>query len=108
MTFNDLHLWNFRRVKMREKQIERKLTKAVVKRDGLCLKLISPSLDGLPDRIVLLPSGKIGFVEVKAPGEKPRPLQTARHELLTQLGFKVYVLDGEEQIGGILDEIQSS
>ena len=45
------------------------------------------------------------LVEVKAPGKAPRPLQEARHRLLRQLGFKVYVLDDEDQIGGILDEI---
>ena len=57
----------------------------------------------MPDRLVLLPGGKIGFVEVKAPGKEPRPLQVARHGLLRRLGFKVYVLDAPEQIGGILD-----
>lgn len=62
----------------------------------------------MPDRMMLLPGGKIGFVEVKAPGENPRPLQMARHRLLRRLGFKVYVLDGVEQIGGIIDEIQST
>lgn len=50
--------------------------------------------------MVLLPEGKIGFVEVKAPGKKPRPLQAARHGLLRRLGFKVYVLDDQEQIEG--------
>ena len=48
----------------------------------------------------------MAFVEVKAPGEKPRPLQEARHRLLRRLGFKVYVLDDKRQIGGMLDEIQ--
>nr|DAV46408.1 MAG TPA: This model contains proteins with the VRR-NUC domain [Caudoviricetes sp.] len=48
------------------------------------------------------------MVEVKAPGEKPRPLQLSRHRLLENLGFRVYVLDTPEQIGGILDEIQST
>ena len=52
-----------------------------------------------------LPHGKIGFVEVKAPGEKPRPIQASRHRLLRRLGFKVYVLDGAEDIPRILDEI---
>jgi hypothetical protein len=50
----------------------------------------------------------MAFVEVKAPGEKPRPLQLARHKLLRELGFKVYVLDGELQIGGMLDEIRTA
>ena len=62
----------------------------------------------MPDRIILMPKGKIAFVEVKTKGEKPRPLQLARHRLLRQLGFQVYVLDDVSQIGGIIDEIQSS
>ena len=74
---------------------------------GLALKFISPGYDGVPDRIVLFPGGRIAFVEVKAPGEKPRPLQLSRHRLLRRLGFRVYVLDAAEQIGGILDEIES-
>ena len=93
---------------MREKEIEQKLTSAVRQIGGICPKFVSPGFDGMPDRIVLLPEGKIGFVEVKAPGKKPRPLQAARHRLLRRLGFKVYVLDDPEQIGGILDEIRTA
>ena len=93
---------------MREKHIEQKLTLMVKKRGGICPKWVSPGFDGVPDRIVLLPVGRIAFVEVKAPSKKPRPLQIARHKLLTRLGFKVYILDAEEQIGGILDEIQTA
>ena len=92
---------------MREKSIEQKLVKAVKAAGGICPKLVCPGFDGMPDRMVLLPHGRLGFVEVKAPGKKPRPLQTARHLLLTRLGFKVYVLDGPEQIGGIIDGIQT-
>ena len=90
---------------MREKNIEQQLVKAVKAAGGVCPKLVCPGFDGMPDRMVLLPCGRLGFVEVKAPGKKPRPLQTARHEMLTRLGFKVYVLDRPEQIGGILDGI---
>ena len=92
---------------MREKQIERKLVNAVKNMGGIAPKLVCPGFDGMPDRIVLLPGGHMAFVEVKAMGCKPRPLQFARHGLLRRLGFKVYVLDDTEQIGGILDEIQS-
>ena len=93
---------------MREKTIEQKLIKAVKSAGGIAPKMISPGFDGMPDRIVLLPEGKIGFVEVKAPGEVPRPLQASRHRLTGRLGFKVFVLDDPGQIGGILDEIQSA
>lgn len=93
---------------MREKEIEQKLVSAVKMMGGICPKFTSPGFDGMPDRLVLLPKRKFGFVEVKAPGEKPRPLQIARHKLLKKLGFKVYVLDDIEQIGGILDEIQAT
>ena len=93
---------------MREKQIEQKLVHKVKAAGGIAPKFVSPSFDGMPDRIVLLPGGHIGFVEVKAPGEKPRPLQLSRHGLLRRLGFKVYVLDEEQQIGGLLDEIRTT
>ena len=93
---------------MREKTIEQKLVAEVKKRGGICPKWVCPSFDGMPDRLVFLPGRHFGMVEVKAPGEKPRPLQVSRHRLLQRLGFKVYVLDALEDIGGILDEIQST
>ena len=91
----------------KERIIEQKLVQAVNERGGICPKLTSPGFDGMPDRIVLLPRGRMAFVEVKAPGEKPRPLQKARHRLLRGLGYRVYTLDSTEQIGGILDGIQA-
>lgn len=92
---------------MREKSIEKKLVNAVKGMGGIAPKFVSPGYDGMPDRIVLVPGGHMAFVEVKAPGEKPRALQLARHEMLRRLGFKVYVLDDEQQTGGILDAILS-
>ena len=93
---------------MREKHIEQNLVRAVKAAGGLAPKFISPGMDGLPDRLVLLPHGKIAFVEVKAPGKVMRPLQIKRKRQLEALGFRVYVLDDIGQIGGILAEIQSS
>jgi len=93
---------------MREKQVEQKLVRAVKARGGICPKFVSPGFDGMPDRIVLLPGRHFGFVEVKAPGEVPRPLQISRHRLMKKMGFQVYVLDDPEKIGGILDEIQAT
>lgn len=89
---------------MREKEIEKKLTQAVKCMGGLALKFISPGYDGVPDRIVLFPGGRIAFVEVKAPGKTLRPLQVRRKRQLELLGFKVYVLDNPGQIEEILQE----
>lgn len=89
---------------MREKYLEQKLVKAAKKVGGLALKFISPGYVGVPDRLLLLPGGRMAFIEVKAPGNKPRPLQVKRHEALRRLGFKVYVLNDEREIGSILKE----
>ena len=92
---------------MREKTIENKLKTAVKTEGGLCLKFTSPGTDGVPDRIILLPNGKLAFAELKAPGKQMRPLQEYRKRQLEDLGFKVYVIDSIEAIGGTLSEIQS-
>ena len=90
---------------MREKIIERKVSEMVRAMGGLALKFVSPGFDGVPDRIILLPSGKIAFAEIKAPGEKMRPLQVRRKAQLEKLGFSVYCIDGVDQIEKILKEI---
>ena len=90
---------------MLEKEIEMQLMKAVKKMGGRAVKFMSPGFAGMPDRLVLLPGGKCGFVEVKAPGKRPRALQVVRHEMLKELGFKVYVLDAIGQIEEIINDI---
>ena len=92
---------------MREKTIEKKLVIAIKDMGGIALKFMSPGFDGMPDRILLLPGGRMGFVEVKVPGKVPRPLQEARHRMLRRLGFQVYVLDRVEQIIQILEGIEN-
>ena len=91
---------------MNEKQIERKLVESVRKAGGLAPKFTSPGFDGVPDRIVLLPGGHMGFVELKSPGKVLRPLQMRRKRQLESIGFKVFCVDGTEQIGGVIGEIQ--
>lgn len=93
---------------MRESKVEEKLRTEAKRRGGWAVKFTSPGLDGVPDRLVLFPGGRLAFVEVKAPGKKMRPLQERRAEQLRALGFQVYCLDCMEKIGGILDEIQST
>ena len=93
---------------MQEKYIEQKLVAAVKSMGGMAPKFVSPGIDGMPDRIVLLPMGRIAFVECKATGKKMRPLQNKRMKQLEALGFLVYCLDDIEQIGVILSEIQAT
>lgn len=93
---------------MREKEIEEKLSRSVRSLGGICPKFVSPGFGGMPDRLILLPGGRLAFAELKAPGKKPRSLQLARHRQLRRLGFTVYVIDEEEQIGGVLDEISAT
>lgn len=90
---------------MRERDIERKLVVETVRRRGVALKFVSPGCVGVPDRIVMLPDGKIGFVELKTPGKKPRMIQVRRIQQMRKMGFKVFVIDGVEQIGSVLDAI---
>ena len=92
---------------MHERDVDRKLVREVLDRDGLALKLSCPGMDGMPDRLILLPGGRAAFAELKAPGKRPRPLQMRRKRQLETLGFRVYVIDHPDQIGGVLDEIQA-
>lgn len=93
---------------MREKEVEAALVKATKKRNGVALKFVSPGLSGVPDRLVLLPDGKIGFIELKAPGKKMRLLQEKRKSQLERLGFLVFCLDSKEEVEVMLDAIQAA
>lgn len=91
-----------------ERQIEQAVVKEAKKRGGMAVKFVSSGWDGVPDRIVLFPNGKMAFIELKAPGKKMRPLQLKRKKTLEALGFRVYCIDNLEMIGGILDAIQTT
>ena len=93
---------------MDEKKIEHDLVSMVRKNNGVALKFVSPGCDGVPDRIVLFPGGKMAFIELKAPGKKMRPLQMRRKHQLERFGFSVYCIDDVKMIGGIIDEIRAS
>lgn len=90
---------------MREKEIEHHLVMETRRAGGMALKFVSPSFSGMPDRLVLLGDGKMGFVEVKAPGQKPRPLQLRRHAMLRRLGYQIFALDAMEDIPAVLKAI---
>lgn len=80
----------------RESIIEKHLVAEVKKAGGRAYKFLSPGRRSVPDRIVLLPGGRLVFVECKAPGEQPRADQLREHERLRALGFTVVVLDSKD------------
>ena len=88
-----------------EKEIEMKLKQEAELLGGWALKFVSPGTAGVPDRIVLLPKGKLAFVELKAPGKPLRPLQLKRKKQLENLGFKVYIIDSHKAVERFLQEV---
>lgn len=88
-----------------EKVIERSLNKTIKELGGWSIKLLSSFIKGLPDRVCLLPKGKIIFVEVKSTGKKPTKAQQLVHKRLTDLGFKVYVIDNIHDIDELVNQI---
>nr|DAY26830.1 MAG TPA: Nuclease [Caudoviricetes sp.] len=93
---------------MLEKTIEQALVRATKKAGGIAPKLTSPANAGMPDRIIILPNGKICFVELKAPGQKPRPLQIRQMQRLANLGCMVRTLDNPQKIPELINEIRTA
>ena len=91
---------------MLERQVEQALIREVRKHGGIAPKLTSPGTAGMPDRIVILPGGHICFVELKAPGQQPRPIQLRQMARLTNLGCMVRTIDHPNQIQELIEEIQ--
>lgn len=88
-----------------EKDIERYLRKKVKALGGLAPKWVSPGWDGAPDRILLLPGGRVLFAETKDTGEKPSKKQLLRHQQLRDLGFIVTVPDSRTAVDNLLREV---
>ena len=89
-----------------EKAIERKLVDLIKQMGGMCIKLLSTHLTGLPDRMCLLPGRRIIFVELKSTGEKPRPSQLYIHKQLRALGFSVEVIDTLEGVHNLVENLK--
>lgn len=90
---------------MRESEVERQFVEAVRVAGGQALKFTSQSMNGVPDRLVLLLGGKCAFVELKAPGKQMRLLQRKRRQQLEALGFPVFCVDRPEQIQPAIDAL---
>lgn len=93
---------------MLERDIEKALVSAAKKAGGIAPKLTSPGTAGMPDRLIILPKGKVCFVELKAPGQQPRPLQIRQMARLTNLGCMVRTIDHPNQIQALIHEITNT
>lgn len=91
---------------MDESKIEKRLKKEIELIGGKALKFVSPGMSGVPDRIILLPHGRIVFIELKAPGKKPRPIQIKRIKEIKELGFDVRVIDSIEDVLKFVKEMK--
>ena len=82
------------------------MVSAIKKAGGIAPKLTSPGTAGMPDRLIILPEGRVYFVELKAPGQQPRPIQLRQMARLTDLGVMVRIIDHPNQIQELIEEIQ--
>lgn len=87
---------------MREKDIEKYLRLQVRAVGGRAYKFVSPGNAGVPDRLVLFPGGKTVFVELKAPGKKPTPLQNTQANKIRSLDFTVLVIDSKQGVNDFI------
>ncbi|WP_147536084.1 VRR-NUC domain-containing protein [Bacillus marasmi] len=90
---------------MRERDIETYLRDKVRKAGGKAYKFESPGNDGVPDRLVIFPVNRIYFVELKAPGKKPRPLQIKQMNDISSFGCSVRVIDSKEGVDDFIKEV---
>ncbi len=89
----------------REKDIEHYFKTAVEKHGAIVWKFVSPGQSGVPDRLVLLPGGRVVFAEIKAPGKKPRPLQRAVFARMARLGHDVFIIDSRLSADRFAEEV---
>jgi len=90
-----------------ESRVERALVKGVRDIGGWALKFVSPGNAGVPDRLVLLPGGRIVFVELKQDHGRLSPLQKQMHFRLRELGMEVRTLYGMDQVKAFLEEVMT-
>ncbi|WHH58465.1 VRR-NUC domain-containing protein [Petroclostridium sp. X23] len=88
---------------MREKVIEEYLRDRIKAIGGRAYKFVSPGNVGVPDRLILLPGGKVVFAELKAPGKKPTPNQTNQIKRILNLGFDVHIIDSKYGVDKLIE-----
>lgn len=93
---------------MRERDIEAYLRDQIKAVGGIAYKFTSPGNAGVPDRLVLLPGGRVVFVELKAPGKQSTPLQLRQQRRIQALGFQVFVIDSKAKVDEFIKGVRCS
>ena len=88
-----------------EKDLEAELRERCKTLGWMCIKLTSQYQRGLPDRLILMPGGRVCFAEIKTTGKKPTALQKVTHERLRALGYRVEVVDTTESLDNLIVEL---
>lgn len=88
-----------------EKVLEAELRERCKALGWMCIKLTSQYQRGLPDRLILMPGGRVCFAEIKTTGKKPTALQRVMHERLRALGYRVEVVDTTESLDNLIVEL---
>lgn len=83
---------------MDRKNIERRLVREVRRRGGIVYKFVAPSNNGVPDRLVIIPGGRVDFIELKRPGGRASKLQLKQHDRIRAVGANVYILSTNEEV----------
>lgn len=91
---------------MREKTIENYLVAQIKALGGIAYKFVSPGNAGVPDRLILLPGGRMCFAEVKAPGETASLLQRRVHGKLISMGFRVFMPDSKKAVDFMIRQLK--
>lgn len=89
-----------------ERELEQKFVMRLKGLGCMPIKLISPGLAGIPDRLLLIPGGIVWFAELKRPGGRLRPLQAHVIQQLRGLGFRVYIIDSMQAIDDLLADVK--
>ena len=90
---------------MLEKEIEGVLRRRVVELGGLCWKFVSPGTRGVPDRIIVMPGGRVVFAELKSAEGQPSVLQMFRLTQLQALGVDAKLVVGIDGVDALLGEL---
>lgn len=90
---------------MKESELERRFCRLVAQAGGKAYKFVSPGNSGVPDRIVVLPEGRVGFIELKCTGGQPRKQQRFQQAELERLGCYTAVVDSIECAEAVIDEM---